>query len=92
MNNENFESLLKFGIENKPNDLIISDLKWKYLVRCVLRAENILMVGPNGCAKTMAAKLVSQTFFEDKEEIVNDFQLKELQNNSNIKIEKIEKM
>lgn len=55
-----FQKLLKYGIENKPNDLIISDLKWKYLVRCVLRAENILMIGPTGCAKTMAAKYVAK--------------------------------
>ena len=43
----------------KPKDLIISDLKWKYLLRSVLRAKNILIVGPTGCAKTMAARCVS---------------------------------
>ena len=48
-----FQKLLKFGIENKPKDLIIDDLKWKYLVRCVLRGENILMVGPTGCGKCL---------------------------------------
>ena len=43
----------------KPNDLIISDTKWKYLVRSVLRGKNVLMTGPTGCAKTLAAKTVA---------------------------------
>lgn len=57
-----FFELLKFGVENKPKELIIEELKWKYLVRCVLRGENILMIGPTGCAKTMSASLVAKTF------------------------------
>ena len=40
----------------KPQDLIISDLKWKYLVRSALRGKNIMMVGAAGSGKTMAAK------------------------------------
>jgi hypothetical protein len=40
----------------KPADLIISDLKWKYLVRSALRGKNIMMVGAAGSGKTMAAK------------------------------------
>ena len=40
----------------KPKELIISDLKWKYLIRAILRSKNIMIVGPTGCAKTMAAK------------------------------------
>jgi MoxR-like ATPase len=55
-----FDKLLKYGMDNKPKELIISDLKWKYLVRSVIRGENILMVGPTGCGKTMAARLVSK--------------------------------
>lgn len=44
----------------KPKDLIISDLKWKYLTRAVLRGKNIMIVGPSGCAKTLAARCVSE--------------------------------
>jgi MoxR-like ATPase len=55
-----FEKLLEYGVQNKPNDLIISDLKWKYLIRNTLRAENILMVGPTGCGKTMSARYVAK--------------------------------
>jgi nitric oxide reductase NorQ protein len=40
----------------KPESLVISDLKWKYLVRSAVRGKNIMMVGPSGCGKTMAAK------------------------------------
>jgi len=42
--------------ELKPSLLKITDIKWKYLVRSVIRGKNILMTGPSGCGKTMAAK------------------------------------
>jgi MoxR-like ATPase len=44
----------------KPPELIISDLKWKYLVRAVVRSKNIMIIGPSGCAKTMAARCVAK--------------------------------
>ena len=40
----------------RPQELIMSDLKWKYLIRSAVRARNIMMTGPAGCGKTMAAK------------------------------------
>ena len=40
----------------KPNGLVMKELKWKYLVRSAVRGKNILMTGPAGCGKTMAAK------------------------------------
>lgn len=40
----------------KPKMLFMNELKWKYLVRNVLRGKNIMMTGPAGCGKTMAAK------------------------------------
>lgn len=40
----------------RPESLVISDLKWKYLIRSAVRGKNIMMVGPSGCGKTMAAK------------------------------------
>lgn len=40
----------------KPEQLIISDIKWKYLVRSAMRGRNIMMTGPAGTGKTMAAK------------------------------------
>jgi len=44
----------------KPDHLIISSLKWKYLMRSVLRGKNILMTGPSGCGKTLAAQSVAE--------------------------------
>lgn len=38
----------------KPNDLIISPLKWKYLLWAVYRRKNILFVGHTRCGKTKA--------------------------------------
>jgi nitric oxide reductase NorQ protein len=40
----------------KPKSLIISDLKWKFLIRSAVRARNIMMTGPAGSGKTLAAK------------------------------------
>jgi nitric oxide reductase NorQ protein len=51
---KNFIHTTSLGL--KPESLVISDLKWKYLVRSAVRGKNIMMVGPSGCGKTMAAK------------------------------------
>jgi len=42
----------------KPQGLVMSELKWKYLIRSAVRGKNIMMTGPAGCGKTMAAKSV----------------------------------
>jgi len=40
----------------KPKGLVMKELKWKYLIRSAVRGKNVLMTGPAGCGKTMAAK------------------------------------
>ena len=40
----------------KPESLVMSELKWKYLIRSAVRGKNIMMTGQAGCGKTMAAK------------------------------------
>ena len=42
----------------KPQGLMMNELKWKYLIRSAVRGKNIMMTGPAGCGKTMAAKSV----------------------------------
>ena len=42
----------------KPKALMMNELKWKYLMRSAVRGKNIMMTGPAGCGKTMAAKAV----------------------------------
>ena len=46
----------KGSVNLKPQELVMKDLKWKYLIRSAVRAKNIMMTGPAGCGKTMAAK------------------------------------
>lgn len=60
MNELELDETLRTCYELKPPELIISPLKWKYLVRSVLRGKNIMVIGPSGCAKTMAARCVAK--------------------------------
>jgi len=60
MNDSEVDDILRTCVSLKPKELIISDLKWKYLVRAIIRGKNIMIIGPSGCAKTMAARCVAQ--------------------------------
>jgi hypothetical protein len=46
------------AIDFKPSKLFMKELKWKYLVRSVLRGKNILIVGASGSGKTYAVQSV----------------------------------
>lgn len=50
------------SMSHKPEELVISEINWKYLMRSALRGKNVLMTGPSGCGKTMAAYAVNETF------------------------------
>ena len=54
------EIRLKFihedSLKLRPKKLIISDLKWKFLVRSAIAGHNILLTGDSGSGKTLAAK------------------------------------
>lgn len=39
---------------HKPDKLVMTELKWKYLVRSALRGKNIIILGPAGQGKTLA--------------------------------------
>jgi nitric oxide reductase NorQ protein len=60
MTESEIDDQIRNCVSLKPHDLIISDLKWKYLIRSVLKGKNIMIVGPSGCAKTMSAKKVAE--------------------------------
>jgi MoxR-like ATPase len=45
----------------KPKDLFLTETKWKFLVRSAMRGKNIMMTGPAGCGKTMAAKALTNS-------------------------------
>jgi len=49
---------LSAAYQSKPKKLRIDELKWRYLLRSTYRGKNILLVGPTGCGKTLAAKSV----------------------------------
>ena len=51
-------NFIKTSDELKPELLKMNPLKWKYLMRSAVRGKNIMMTGPAGCGKTMAAKSV----------------------------------
>ena len=51
---------IKTSVDLKPEVLKMQPLKWKYLMRSAARGKNIMMTGPAGCGKTMAAKSVSE--------------------------------
>jgi MoxR-like ATPase len=50
----------KESLQLKPRELVISELKWRYLVRSAVRGKNIMMLGHAGTGKTMAAKALTQ--------------------------------
>jgi MoxR-like ATPase len=44
----------------KPENFIISDLKWKFLIRNILKNKNTLITGPSGFGKTLLVQLAAE--------------------------------
>jgi MoxR-like ATPase len=42
----------------KPDDFIVDDLKWRYLLWAALKGKNVLLLGPTRCGKTKAVQSV----------------------------------
>jgi len=45
----------------KPKQLFLNETKWRFLVRSAMRGKNVMMTGPAGCGKTMAAKSLTNS-------------------------------
>ena len=52
-------NMIQTAPDIRPKDLILSDVKWKYLVRSVLRGQNLMITGPAGNGKTLAVTTVA---------------------------------
>jgi MoxR-like ATPase len=63
-NNINDKLFIHTSLKLKPNDLIISDSKWKYLIHAILRGKNILITGPTRSGKTIALLNSAKAFPE----------------------------
>ncbi len=57
---EDVQQYIQDSVTLRPENLILSDLKWKYLMRSVVRGKNIMMTGPSGCGKTLAVQSVAK--------------------------------
>jgi hypothetical protein len=70
---KNISKFIETCYDNKPDELIMDELKWKLLVRSVLKGKNTVLLGPTGSAKTMAARCVAQML--GKEDLYFPFNL-----------------
>ena len=59
MSEQEVLALVHSAPQIRPKTLILSDVKWKYLVRSVLRGKNLMITGPAGCGKTLAVTTVA---------------------------------
>ncbi len=53
---ENTQEFIQNCYSLKPKRLYMSELKWKYLIRSILRGKNTMLLGPAGQGKTFAVK------------------------------------
>lgn len=52
--------LIENSVKDRPATLILDDVKWKYLVRSVLRGKNLMITGPAGSGKTLSVTTVAR--------------------------------
>lgn len=47
-------------VTKRPSTIIMSDLKWKFLARTIIRGKNLMITGPGGCGKTLAVMTAAE--------------------------------
>jgi len=52
--------------DHKPDNLVITEINWRYAIRNTLRGKNLMFVGPSGCGKTLACQSVGAVFPDRK--------------------------
>jgi MoxR-like ATPase len=57
-----FVDFIKESPKLKPDNFKVSDLKWRFAVRSILRGENILFLGESGSGKTMMVYILNEMF------------------------------
>lgn len=58
--------IIRNSYEYKPENLFISEVKWKFLTYCVLYGKNVLLTGPAGSGKTMTVKYLAERFGDER--------------------------
>jgi len=58
-----FDEIEKYKV---PNDLIIKDIKWKIILRSILKGKNLMITGPQGAAKTLSLIKAAKAFPDRK--------------------------
>ncbi len=59
LSKDQIRALIRSSVGNKPDNIIISDIKWKLLFRSVYNGKNIMMTGPAGSGKTMTVQTLA---------------------------------
>lgn len=57
---EEISAFINSCYELKPDKLIMSELKWKYLMRSAMRGKNTMIIGPAGQGKTLSVQSVAE--------------------------------
>lgn len=62
---EDAHKFIDHAADYKPAEIIIKDIKWKYLVRSILRGKNIMITGDAGSGKTSIARFAAKALKRD---------------------------
>lgn len=85
----NFQTFIQNSGNLKPELLKMDELKWKYLVRSVMRGKNIMMTGPAGSGKTFAVQQLTKALNKDSKRVkkqVTKSELEALKKNMKVEI------